>query len=306
MTDVAPNPQSSTSSAVLVLGDNARLGKFLSLGWCANRAKPTPFDRVWQMREGGKITAASQDIRLFDPLQDAPALNKAAKGATAILNLAGVVPGREGGQDLSLNTDLAMAALHAAQESGVADVFLLSSAAVYGAPTDDAALKESRALTPAAPYGHAKAEMEEAALKFATQNPEVGVHILRLGNVAGADMLLGGLQQGKPVTLDQFANGGFPRRSYMGPKTMADVFAQLLSNPADVPQILNIATPTPVGMDELLVAADIKYQTRVAPAGALPCVALCTQHLERLFDFTPAQSTAQHMVDEWQALKDRL
>ena len=305
MPDVAPNPQSPTSSAVLMLGGNARLGRFLSLGWDNNRAKILPFDTIWQMRDSRGIATVGQDIRVLDPLQDAPALNKAAKGVKAILNLAGVVPGCDAGQDLSLNTDLAMAALRAAQESGVRDVFLLSSAAVYGAPTDDTALKESRDLTPAAPYGHAKAAMEDAALKFAAQNPDVRVHILRLGNVAGADMLLGGIG-GAPVKLDQFANGAFPRRSYIGPKTMADVFAQFLSKPADVPEILNIATPIPVGMDELLAAAGVSYQTREAPAGALPYVALCTQHLERLFDFTPAQSTAQQMVDEWQALKDRL
>ena len=87
---------------------------------------------------------------------------------------------------------------------------------------------------------------------------------------------------------------------------MADVFATLLSDPDRVPQIVNIAVPNVVGMDELLIAAGIDYHPRPAPAGAIPVVALCTEMLETLYEFDPRQSHPATMVGEWQKLKDRL
>ena len=84
---------------------------------------------------------------------------------------------------------------------------------------------------------------------------------------------------------------------------MAAVFASLLSAPKTIPEVLNIAAPDVVAMDALLAAANIPYRPRPAPAGALPVVALCTENLQRIHAFQPAQSSAPAMVAEWQALK---
>lgn len=194
-----------------------------------------------------------------------------------ILNLAGVT---DPNGPLEDNVTTAAAAIAEGQRRG-AKVFLMSSAAVYGA--GDADFRETDTPNPANAYGAAKLRMEGLG----------GATILRLGNVAGADALLGRAQG--LVTLDPEN----PVRSYIGPATLARVL-QTLFLAERLPPILNIASPPPVPMSGLLDAADIAWQFGPKRTATVPRVGLATDLLARFCPLPP--TTPAQIVAEWRAL----
>ncbi len=210
-----------------------------------------------------------------------------------MLCLAGVTPlAASRGSDYAEDTELALAAMAAAEAAG-AWCFLCSSAAVYGRA--GGVLREEDAPRPVIPYGAAKARTEEAALERAAQTGQ-GVTLLRIGNVAGADAILGGWRPG--FILDTFADGTTPARSYIGPATLARVLGTLCGM-QDLPRILNIASPGTVEMGALLQAADLTYDTRPAPDTAIPRVEFSTDRLTSLIPLPRA--TPEAITAEWQA-----
>lgn len=261
---------------VLVLGAGGRIGALLRRHWREGAA-------LWQSRgalEGGHALRG-------DPLAEAAALARAARGCGAVLCLAGVVPGRG---DPARNAELGGAAVRIGAALG-ARVVLCSSAAVYGRA--EGILAETRALAPESAYGAAKAEMERAG---AALGAELGVAVtsLRIGNVAGADAILGGWREG--FALDRFADGRTPRRSYIGPVTLARVL-WALTQAGDLPDVLNVAQPGTVEMGALLEAAGLGWTPRPAPPGAIAEVALDVTRLAGLARIEPGR--AEGMVAEW-------
>ena len=282
---------------VLVLGAGGRLGRLLAAAWGDGRA--AGLAPVWQSRRA--LAGAAR----LDPLADPDGLTRLAAGAEALLVLAGTLPGRGGA--LSLNSELALAALAAAPPG--AQVFLASSAAVYG-PGGARDFHEDDPPAPAAPYGAAKAAMEAAAAAWCR---EAGARaprltVLRIGNVAGADALLGQGGPGKeagPVTLDRFADGTGPVRSYIGPATLAAVLAGLARRAAAgraLPALLNIAAPGAVAMADLARAAGRDLLWRAAPEGAIARVVLDTTRLAGLVAPGPGSGDPARMVAEWRTL----
>ncbi|MBK0329334.1 NAD(P)-dependent oxidoreductase [Rhodobacteraceae bacterium F11138] len=267
---------------VLVLGATGRLGGILRGCW------PRQGPR-WQSRRA----RAGAGWCVFDPLGDPEALARAARGCDAILCLAGGVPGRG---RLADTVPLAEAAVRAGAAVG-ARVLLASSAAVYGAA--GGVMREDMVPVPVSDYGRVKRAMEHTA---AVLGAELGVPVscLRIGNVAGVDAILGGWHAG--FGLDRFADGRTPRRSYIGPATLARVLGDLLAAP-DLPEVLNVAAPGAIGMGALLDAADLGWTPRVPEDSAIPEVRLSTETLERFTAFAPAESTAAEMVAQWCALK---
>lgn len=233
---------------------------------------------VWQSRtpRAGFETADAAEV--------APILTR----APAVLCLWGAVPGQ--GSDLDANVTLAQAALDAAASAGAGLVFLASSAAIYGRRSDG--LTEDAAPTPIAPYGAAKARMEEMAL--AHPHPSC---ILRIGNVAGADAILDGWRPDMALDAD---GGRTPARSYIGPARLAQTLAALLRLP-DPPRVLNVAAPGAVEMGALLDAAELPWTPRAASADVIWRVALDTERIEALVSFAPHDSTAAGIVQDWRA-----
>ena len=117
--------------------------------------------------------------------------------------------------------------------------------------------------------------------------------VLRLGNVAGADAILGGWRAG--FTLDQLPDGRTPARSYIGPGKLARVL-HALSMADTVPGLLNIAAPGTVEMGDLLDAAHLDWTARPATDQTIAQVHLDTTTLERLVPFAPTDSTAEGIV----------
>jgi nucleoside-diphosphate-sugar epimerase len=266
-------------AACLVIGGSARLAKMLRVFGAATNGVdgPRPRGMIWQKRTVSDAPAGHENVLIADPLQ-AGAVTSALKasgfdGIDTILCFAGVIRGDAAA--LALNSDLAISCLEIARDIGARRVVLASSAAVYGAQPGQ--LDEGCALIPSAPYGVAKVEMERAAQAWRVEHaPEIEVCALRIGNVAGADALLGGAHLGE-ITLDIFgdtpADGQGPRRSYIGPREFARAIGRVLA--ADqLPAALNLALPGTVTMDGLLRAASREFVPRLAGAGAIASVEL--------------------------------
>ncbi len=215
--------------------------------------------------------------------------------------LAGVVTG-----DLGLNTELALAAIDLAVQSGCGPVLLTSSSAVYGHQSGP--LPETAQCDPVSAYGRAKLAMERAVLARLGSLGSVApkICILRVGNVAGADNLLEKAALG-PVKLDRFTDGLGPVRSYIGMQSLAQVMCGLIDiahKNADLPVVLNVAAPVPVPMSALLQAAGLGWDWTPAPAGALPRLTLDTGLLQGLGLIaagagTPAELIRQAKLIGW-------
>lgn len=267
----------------LVTGATGRIGRALRAGW-APEGHPG-LRPVWQARE------ARPGFVDWDILH-APCPEGAASGV--VLALAG---GKAAGE---ANTDLALATMQAARDQGARHVFLMSSSAVYGA--SDTRLSEDTPPAPLAAYGLQKLAMEHAAQSFA-DSAALGLTVLRLGNVAGFDALLGGVRPGRPVVLDPVpgAQGG-PMRSYIGPVSLGRVLAglaALAAAGAPLPEVLNIAAPAPVRMGALLDAAGIDWRYGPENPGVLPRVVLDTGRLQALHPLPARTATAGELVAEW-------
>lgn len=253
-------------------------------------ADQTLFEPVWH----GRATTPGAALRSVDILRDPAGLRDAVGGADAVLLLAGIVPGRG---DLADNARLAAAVLAALDTVGSqAPVLLCSSGAVYGRAAGP--WRETDSPRPETAYGRAKLEMENLA-----RNSRRNVTCLRIGNVAGADALLPRLNEPGPVALDRFADGQGPRRSYIGPRTLARVLAELIGRSATgpLPPVLNVAAPGTVAMADLLDAAGAEWHWQPAPPSALPDLTLDVSCLAGLVALDAAEGTPRELVAQWRS-----
>ena len=203
---------------------------------------------------------------------------------------------------------LGLAACHAAAAQGAQHVFLASSAAVYGVSETD--FNEDSVCAPVNAYGAAKLKMERAALAWhrSAGAGAPGLTLLRIGNIAGLDALLGGAKPGLAVVLDPVAGQATgPVRSYIGPMTLASVLtrlARLAASGAALPEVLNVAAPAPVGMAELLRATGLAWHFGPPNPAVIARVALDTALLQGLVPLPSTAATPSAMVAEWQEVHD--
>ncbi len=274
----------AASLRLLVLGGSGRLGGLLRRAWQVGGGGDVAgagLVPVWQARQPRAFAGLGGPTVVFDPLHDPGALRAAVRAADVVLMLAG--PTRGSAQDLAVHADLARAVLHAAD--GRAVIFA-SSAAVYGAPVAGPC-REEDAPAPLTDYGRAKLAMERVAAGVP------GASVLRIGNVAGADALLGAPPSPGGRVLDILPAGHAPRRSYITPQALALALgrlARLAAAGGRLPGLLNLALPGAVGMDALLRAAGESWRTRPASPGVIDTVVL---------DVTRAQALG--LVPEWPA-----
>lgn len=269
----------------LVLGATGRIGRLLQHSWTGAALRD---QLLWQGRAVSGLKPGVAPV-IFDPISDPEALARAAAGRQ-ILCLAGGIPRRGA---LADNWRLAEAALRGAAPG--ARVVLCSSAAVYG--NQAGVLTEGMDLYPATAYGQAKVEMEQRSAALAA---ELGIQLcmLRIGNIAGLDAILGGWVPG--FQLDQFSDGTTPARSYIGMANLARLLADLLAL-AQLPLVLNLAQPGPVEMGALLTAAGRDWTARPAPEATIARVVLDTGLLQELVPVAAAE--LGELVQDWLVLE---
>lgn len=205
----------------------------------------------------------------------------------ALPNVTGVVMMARG-TDMTEEVALARTAAHLGHDLGV-PVLIASSQAVYGVSPGPHG--EDGFCRPANDYGKGKLAAEAAVAGMP------GVTCLRIGNVAGADMLFRRMIDG-PVTLDEIRTGQGPRRAMIGPVALARAIGELLAMPT-LPPILNLAQPGLIDMADLLRAAGANWDWTPAPETALPVLALDLDRITDLIALPPA--TPEGLVAEARA-----
>ena len=276
---------SHSINQTLVVGASGRVGRLLARAWALGGLAPTLQHR------GAALPLDLPQIE-WHPLAGASLESGRFR---AMIVLAGAVRG-----DLALNTQLAETCCAAAVQAGIGQVLLASSSAVYGV-NGGLVCREDTPCLPVNDYGRSKLAAEAVANRWRARG--LAITALRIGNVAGADALLGGMRPGQPTKIDCFADGTGPVRSYIGPITLADVLAKLLGQ--DLPPVLNIGAPRPVAMADLAQAAGADWQYQPAPATAYQRITLDCSLLARHHRFAENQSDAV-MVAEWQTARGPL
>lgn len=282
MTSMISDIFRANNKAVL-LGASGQLGQMCRLMW------PLEEDLICHSRN------VLPGFVSFDQHLVSDTTRETLQNTRAIICLSGVTPkhANQSGDAFSLNTDLALAAVRLAHAAGIGRVFLVSSAAVYGRA--QGVLAENSVCEPVSAYGLAKLDMEHAALKLANDLGQPAT-VLRIGNVAGADAILGGWREG--MEIDELPNGHTPRRSYIGPQTLARVLHSLTCA-VDLPDVVNVAAPGSVEMGAILDAAGLSWFPRKPSNDVIEKVELSTKCLERYVSFDTQDGTASQLVAEW-------
>lgn len=262
----------SASVPLVVTGAAGRIGRFLRAHWGA--AVPG-FATQWWSRATGPDLAGEGPMPL-------------PQGAV-ILHLAAATRGDE--VALAANPRMAAALGAASRAAGARHVLFASTAAVY-AP-GPAALSETAPSPGANAYGRSKLAAE-VALRAALAGSATGLTCLRIGNVAGADALLGGTRGADEIVLDPVGQGG-PRRTYIAPDVLAAVLLHLCRQAAtgvDLPDVLNIGQAPALDMADLLAATGRAWRFGPPRDGAVPVVELDLALLRQMADLPPATAVA--------------
>lgn len=274
-----------TTPTILITGATGRVGTLLRAAWACD--PPTGFVPLWQTRR----TAQDGWFRWDMLAEPCPPFSPAPE---VIVNFAGVTGAHS--DRLWQNTALARAAHCAARQFRCRHLFLMSSAAVYGACTDDTPHDERSPLCPATPYGKAKVAMEHAAQHWP------GTTCLRIANILGADSLLSSAQP--EILLDPVPTSrAGPIRSWIGPVTFAQILAGLILaalGGQTLPRTLNIAQSPALPMSTLLDAAARPWRYGPAQAGTIANVTLATHRLGRFVSLQAA--SAPRMIAEARGL----
>lgn len=280
------------------LGASGRVGQLLRAVWAKERDPDLRID--WQFRNPEDVCSNGfewADMALLDPFLDHA---KSVGGLDGLFVFVGATGQREPEQ-LALNVSLVEQAMQAAAAAKIPRVIVASSAAVYGGGIGRP-FRESDALSPVNGYGLAKRDMEKICKELA-ETLRIDVSFLRIGNVAGADALLGNALNWRsgdaPVQLDIYPDGSGPRRSYIGPESLAKVLKGLALCPAPLAPVLNVAAPNGVSMDVLLDAAEIAWTSKQVEASPLQNIVLDCKRLEALAFFDASASEPTQIVAQW-------
>ena len=156
---------------VVVTGSSGRLAGLLQKYW--EIEPPEGLNVLWAGR--------TKDVDIFWDMMgdDQPLLPKGA----VVLHLAGLIRGTV--QELSQNAAMIKPLVEACQASQAKGILFASTAALY---RQDGTLGQEEIVDPVNDYGRSKLEAEAELARLAHDLPYLS---LRIGNVAGADALLG-------------------------------------------------------------------------------------------------------------------
>lgn len=270
---------------MIVTGAGGRLGRLFAAAW-ADRP-PAGLRLHWSGRRKG--TAIQWDM-LSDQVPELPP-------RAIVLHLAGVARGATA--SFADNAAMIHALLRGCRASKAHAVLFASSASVY-APGPRPA-RESDPPAPQTDYGRSKLLAEQALQGLA--GPDLPVHVLRIGNVPGADALLGPHAGTGLLILDPVpGREGGPVRSWIGPRELAEVIAELArlqSLDRLAPTTLNIAQDPPLPMAALLQASGLPWAYGPGSDRVVADATLATERLQSLMALPPAQADSLAQQAAW-------
>lgn len=281
------------------LGSSGRIGQMLQAVWPDPQI--TGLHMTWQSRRPHSLAPDGLYWPAFSDPSELVQFTEQNSDLEGAFVFVGVTPSgaQASSQDMAGgNIDLVLQAVQAAAKAGLKRLIVASSSAVYGAGSGQA-FRETDLKSPVNDYGRAKSDMEELATREASR---LGLELcfLRIGNVVGADSLLGDFAtRSEPMVLDIFPDGSGPRRSYIGPKDLAQVLVQLALHVAPLPHVLNVGANHPVAMDALLDAADLQWQARPVPDSPLQTIVLNCDALESLCDAGMISHDPAELIAQW-------
>lgn len=282
----------------IFLGASGRIGQLLHAIWPQDMASNLHID--WQVRR------AHDDTRSFmvwpDFKDPSPLVTHANRvgGLDGMFVFVGATDHGSGASHWNLNVSLVEQALHAAAAANIRRVIVASSSAVYGCGAAEP-MNELTPLLPSTLYGRSKRDMELTCGPVARA---LGLEVcfLRIGNVAGADALLGQTRmraKGAPVSLDIYPDGDGPRRSYIGPTSLATILCALALALEPLETTLNIGSPNSVSMRDLLNAADINWRPRPVLDVAQQDIVLDCARLDDLGLIAKKDGVPSQIIDQW-------
>lgn len=213
-------------------------------------------------------------------------------GCDVLIDMRGIVPGRG---DVTLNPGIAKEALDLGLAAGMRHVLLPSTAAVYDRLPGRL---DERQSAPRSNYAKSKIAMED----MSKAHPQAST-ALRIGNVAGADAILGNWRPG--FELDQLPDGKTPQRTYIGLRSFG-LGLKAVAAHAALPPILNFAAPTVIEMGTLLDAANLPWTPRPASPDTIARVELDVTLLSQCIDLQGFAQSPEDLVAEWRMVKDYL
>ncbi len=289
--------------AIAFLGASGRIGTLLR---AAERLSPQENRRyIWQFRTDHPQAPENHFVwsEFSDP---APFINVATQhrvhtlcvftGATA--NKAALAPEA---QARTREETLATVehALHAAQRAGISRVLVASSSAIYGM-CRDAPFSEADMPAPHTGYGQTKLAVEQLCARW-REASSLEICALRIGNVAGADALLGAAAHTSARDLDIFPDGDGPRRSYLGPTRLFEILTALADHEGNLPSVLNLGGHMPVSMNALLESAKLPWHPRPCTLAGHQKIVLNSDRLAALCPAIDLHQDAEAIVADWQA-----
>ena len=269
---------------VLITGATGRVGSLLRKAWAAT--PPHEFQPLWS----GRSADRPEGWVLWDMQGDClPAI---APPLAAILHLARS-PGHNG--DDKLDVHMTRQAVRLARQYDV-PLLIASSVAVYG--SSSASLGEWTRPHPQTANGRSKLSVER---EFA-ETPRTC--FLRIGNVVGADALIGA--GGDRLVLDKGKGSERgPLRSWIGPRTLAAAVCDLLALAVrgwDLPRHLNVAQEPALSMADL-AEGDGRRWLCSGRLAEVSCVRLDCGLLRSTLGRALAPADAAGLVAEWRSLK---
>ncbi|PTQ74878.1 NAD-dependent epimerase/dehydratase family protein [Celeribacter persicus] len=282
------------------LGASGRIGRLLRAA--QRQVSENGVALFWQYRT---LDIPDEAAFLWSDFNDpAPLVAAQARhGFDRFLIFSGAIGAKDDSEAMQAHVTNVNHALTAALKAGIPRVLVASSSAVYGLGREQP-FHEEDALAPINAYGRAKVEMEALCARRA-ETEGIEICALRIGNVAGADMLLrnAASRSVHPLTLDIFPDGQGPQRSYIGPMTLFSVLRALIATQESLPPVLNLAGGRPVRMNDLLEAAAVPWVRCKRTDPGHQNITLDTTRLSVLCPGVDLSGGAVEIVREWQVLR---